>query len=646
MHLWLAGANVPLEEELRDALPPTMQQVWTISSRKEPSISRTPRSSTTPRSTALQRRLPGGAAERDGLDRAGPFPLSPRPAPKACSTIATDRRPWRASAAEHGNVERGHQRQGDFLPTEAGGSASTTSPSTASAATASWSRPSRRSEEAVAELNPSGPIYLRGGQVELARAAAARPIPSTQWNLEIGFQQVHVDFGLKLDNLSGALRPGGEYDGRTGTARGELDVDSLSYKDLQFTQVRGPIWIDDEQCCSGPGSTRSLAARAAPARRPATPSLTGKFFGGTVFGDAGSPWAEPALRDHAGLTTPTWPASPRDILPGRQNLQGKMSSEMSFRGRGGARISLGGHGSVAVPQRRRLRTAPDDRPAENPQHPPARPDRLQRQRHRFPRRARLYFDRIDFNGDAISLLGTRGDGFPGKRQPDLLHHRRARRLDLPVLSDILGGASQQLMLIHVDGTLQNPETRREPLPGVKQAMQQLQAERQRNGLDPLGLFPRAPGRACSGGGCPRNLRYTSKRSPAECHDRRTQIFHDVRNQVRGRFPMSIGPLGGLPPVRPAPLAQAKGSEVERTQQDVRNQERRVNNDLRAETAAGIGEADGEDHETAERDADGRRLWEEPGRAARSLPRRKSRPRVPRQSKDASGQSGTLLDLTG
>jgi hypothetical protein len=92
------------------------------------------------------------------------------------------------------------------------------------------------------------------------------------------------------------------------------------------------------------------------------------------------------------------------------------------------------------------------------------------------------------------------------------------------------------------------------------------------------------------------------------------------------------------------LAQTAGTEVERTQQEVRNQERRTSNDLRAENAAGIGEADGEDHETAERDADGRRLWEEP--AGPKTPAPADQPPPSPQSKDASGQRGSLLDLTG
>ena len=115
--------------------------------------------------------------------------------------------------------------------------------------------------------------------------------------------------------------------------------------------------------------------------------------------------------------------------------------------------------------------------------------------------------------------------------------------------------------------------------------------------------------------------------------------------------MSLGPLGGIASsVAGSPLAQTKGSDVERTQEDAANQARRVQTDQKAENAAGIGEADGEDHETAERDADGRRLWEEPpgGQPASDANEPDENPPAhdsPR-SKDSSGQRGNLLDLSG
>ncbi|MEE8450742.1 MAG: hypothetical protein V3R99_02475 [Thermoguttaceae bacterium] len=118
--------------------------------------------------------------------------------------------------------------------------------------------------------------------------------------------------------------------------------------------------------------------------------------------------------------------------------------------------------------------------------------------------------------------------------------------------------------------------------------------------------------------------------------------------------MSVGPLGGIAgSVAGSPLAQKHGSEVERAGQENNAQQRRIAADQKADSAAGIGEADGEDHETADRDADGRRLWEgapdskdagEQDADEQGTP--KSEEPEQRKSKDASGQSGNLLDLSG
>jgi hypothetical protein len=107
--------------------------------------------------------------------------------------------------------------------------------------------------------------------------------------------------------------------------------------------------------------------------------------------------------------------------------------------------------------------------------------------------------------------------------------------------------------------------------------------------------------------------------------------------------MSVGPLSSFAgSVAGAPLAQTKGSEAERAQYENAVQEGRVQSGNKAESAAGIGETDGKDHETAERDADGRRPWEI---------RHKSKPPDAAADeaatvKDPSGQSGNLLDLSG
>ena len=109
--------------------------------------------------------------------------------------------------------------------------------------------------------------------------------------------------------------------------------------------------------------------------------------------------------------------------------------------------------------------------------------------------------------------------------------------------------------------------------------------------------------------------------------------------------MSVGSLGGLAAsAAGSPLAQSHGSEVDRARQDAATQQRKVLNDQKAEDAAGIGQTDGEDHETEDRDADGRRLWEETSK----LGEKETEAGVPAESraKDPTGEAGNLLDLSG
>ena len=107
---------------------------------------------------------------------------------------------------------------------------------------------------------------------------------------------------------------------------------------------------------------------------------------------------------------------------------------------------------------------------------------------------------------------------------------------------------------------------------------------------------------------------------------------------------SVGPLGGVNvSAAGAPLAQTKGSDVERAGQEVGAQHRNAVYEKKAEAAAGIGETDGEDHQTDERDADGRRPWEFPPKNQNPS---EDPSKNPPQSRDTTGESGNLLDLSG
>jgi hypothetical protein len=111
--------------------------------------------------------------------------------------------------------------------------------------------------------------------------------------------------------------------------------------------------------------------------------------------------------------------------------------------------------------------------------------------------------------------------------------------------------------------------------------------------------------------------------------------------------MTMAPVGGLlGSTAGAPLSQTAGSETERMQKDSLALNRQNEANQKAERAAGIGQTE-QDQESSERDADGRRLWEAPMDDSKALSEKSAEIAVSaRQSKDATGQSGTQLDLTG
>jgi hypothetical protein len=168
-----------------------------------------------------------------------------------------------------------------------------------------------------------------------------------------------------------------------------------------------------------------------------------------------------------------------EVMDGKQNLQGKVMANIELHGAGTSRNAISGRGSlrlsdadiyelpvmisllkilsIRAPDRNAFSTSSMDYHIEG-EH--------------------IYFDRIDFNGDAISLLGKGEMDFQSNVK--LKFHAIVGRgeIDLPIIKEVYRGASQQILQIHVSGTLQNPETRKEAFPAVNQALQQLQGARQ------------------------------------------------------------------------------------------------------------------------------------------------------------------------
>jgi hypothetical protein len=85
----------------------------------------------------------------------------------------------------------------------------------------------------------------------------------------------------------------------------------------------------------------------------------------------------------------------------------------------------------------------------------------------------VYLDRINFNGDAISLKGH-GEMKLDRRIKLKFYALVGRNeFNLAALRSLLRQASQQILLIHVGGTLDQPQVTSEALPMLKETLDQI-----------------------------------------------------------------------------------------------------------------------------------------------------------------------------
>jgi AsmA-like C-terminal region len=340
-----------------------------------------------------------------------------------------------------------------------------------------------RLKKAVLALNPVGRIDLCGNLDLMHDGRQGNPLLSRWDDVRINMFQNSMQCGVKLENIFGAATFSGQFDGQNFYTRGELNLDSVNFKDCQFKHVIGPISIDDQRLLLGSlvdKSADGVPLLNADGTPRALRSVSASLFGGTIYGD-GQVALGPEPRYHlsARLNHADLASVAHDLTDGKQRLQGKIIANVELHGIGTSRNAMSGRGSIALsdadiyelpvmisllkilsiraPDRNAFSTSSMDYHIEG-EH--------------------IYFDRIDFNGDAISLLGKGEMDFQSNVKLIFSTRVGQAELDLPLIKQIYRGASEQVLQIYVGGTLQKPEIRKEAFPAVNQALQQLQGVRQ------------------------------------------------------------------------------------------------------------------------------------------------------------------------
>lgn len=323
-------------------------------------------------------------------------------------------------------------------------------------------------QQAISAVNLRGLLSL-AGSLDIHSTAGS---PSALWDMQLDVAQGSLDVGTPLEHLHGGIRLRGQSDGRSWQTFGDMAIDTAMWRGIQLTSVQGPLAMDSSGVRFGatasrgdePGVPRRISARVA----GGTLLLDGSVAAGEAGGFAlAASLGDADLERLAG-----------DTLAAAHPYRGRVFSTLEMSGSRAGAHSLAGRGQVrlrdadiyelpmVVAMLKMFRVkAPDlnafgssivDFRIEGP---------------------RAYLDNVELSGDAISLVGNGEIDFDSNIHMTFRSIMGDSATQLPAMKRVLGGASGQFMLIHVDGTLPHPEMTSEAFPTLAAAIQKLQSQR-------------------------------------------------------------------------------------------------------------------------------------------------------------------------
>ena len=328
----------------------------------------------------------------------------------------------------------------------------------------------------IASLDPDDltPLPQQQTEVEL-------PATTMAWDVRFNTSQATMFIGLPIENVFGSVRLRGTYDGDQVQCRGDLDVDSLTIYDAQISNIRGPIWMDNERSSGGDFAVREINREAVgniapdgPTTMP-TSAITGQVYGGVVrFDGTIDNTTEGEFYLHTTLADADLKHACRELAPTLTHVQGHVFAGIRLAGQSITTDSWHGDGTVQVHKAQIYELPPMvsllkllqikqvDRTAFDSGHADFR---IQGET--------VNMDRIEFNGDAISMIGE--GTVTRDRQLDLDFYTVVgrNRYNIPIISDLYRASSQSFLWIKIDGPSHNPRINQYVMPQLNDSLRQL-----------------------------------------------------------------------------------------------------------------------------------------------------------------------------
>lgn len=312
-----------------------------------------------------------------------------------------------------------------------------------------------------------GPLNVFG-QLGLSVVPQPEIPPALDWDLSLALVGCRLGTATPVESLHGGVRLRGRQGSEGLYCHGGLQCDSAVIRGVQVTAAQGPFWFDGRRLVFG-----SLADRNAEGRAPQP--MTAKLLGGKLsldgelaLGDEGQFQVQATL-DNADLAEVT-----RQLAPQQRGVSGRVFAAANVGGNalgkhtwyGGGQVRLREADIYQLPLMVRLLSLLSIKPPDRTAFTTSDIDFL-------IEGDDLTFTRIDFSGDAISLKGN--GRINAQRQLDLKFYPIVGRTEWqwPLIRPLLGQTGREFMLIEVTGTLDRTDLKRTVFPRFDERLQQL-----------------------------------------------------------------------------------------------------------------------------------------------------------------------------
>ncbi len=319
--------------------------------------------------------------------------------------------------------------------------------------------------QALERLDLAGRFNMTGA---LGIAMPPRDGPTgLDWNLSFDIEDGSLQAGLPVEHIRGQVQLMGKSDGKSIVSRGQLDVDSAMVRGVQLTQIRGPLYIDSRRLLAGTWAERDIQGHV-------PHWVTATTMDGRLALDGEFVFADGRFNVNTTLENADLKRVTQELAPSQRNLTGKVFALVNlggttqgvhtWRGQGEARLTEANiyELPVMVSLLSLLSIKPPDRTAFTTSNMEFRIEGDD-----------VEFTHIDFAGDAISLKGR---GWMNNRQEvNLTFYTQLGRdeMQLPIFRPVMGEINRQFLLIEVTGPLNHPSVTKTPFPQLNEQLSQM-----------------------------------------------------------------------------------------------------------------------------------------------------------------------------